>query len=524
MDSKKWTAVAGVLLLAAVVASATFLQQRNEARQRWRESRDQITELDQRNVELNESLQKNKDRLSAEADLVEKKQAALMAAEIQITELKARLDDRQTELDSVRVQLQQAYSETAKLKKELASIEEKIVDLKSERNRLEEERKALASRIENMEGEDANRRTTIAMLEQQAEKQNERITAFEKEIQTLRNTMAVKKKQLAESQDSLRALKTEFDDLREDLAVVKESADEFEAQLKQLTDERDGLIAKITALKAEGDSLRERIVEIETRHQEALTGRDEKIATLSSALESSDERLDDLEKDKGILVSKLSEANRTITGLRDQLQEVITRVPALKDRLEQSLEKYQAVRENLTEARARQAKLEAQQKTMRETYEALVTGLKKQLDSQEASIEEYREKLKVTFVDRILFGFSQVRISPEGNTVLDQLAGVLANVPEGRISITGHADNIPIAEKFQYRFPSNWELSSARAAAVARYLLKQANLEPSRIEVIGLSRYQPVADNDTEAGRAKNRRVEIIITPGLYPGGESRQN
>lgn len=359
MDNKRWAALAGVLLLAGIVISAIFFKQRNEVRQHWHESRDHIADLERRNAELNESLENQKSRLSAEADLAEKKQAALTAVEIRITELKARLNEKQTELDTVRKHLQEADGETERLQEKLTSTKERIANLASERNQLE--------------------------------------------------------------------------------------------------------------------------------------------------------------NDKGILILELKEANRTITGLRDQLQEVISQVPELKDRLEQSLVKYQTVRENLTEAREQQAKLEAQKKEMRETYEALVAGLKKQIDSQQASIEEYREQLKVTFVDEILFGFSQVRISPEGKEALDQLARVLANVPEGRISIAGHADSIPVAPQFRHRFPSNWELSSARAAAVARHLLKKANLEPSRIEVIGLSHYQPADDNDTEAGRAKNRRVEIIITPEGYP-------
>ena len=255
---------------------------------------------------------------------------------------------------------------------------------------------------------------------------------------------------------------------------------------------------------------------MEIEHREAVAGREDKITELSSALTACSARLDNLEEDEGILALNLEEANRTISGLRDQLEEVIIRVPELKDQLEHSLEKYQAARENLAEAAARQAELEAQQKAMRETHQALVTGLRQQLDSQDASIEEYREKLKVSFVDRILFGFSRVHISAQGKAALDQLAGVLATVPESNIRVVGHADSIPVAAAFQYRFPSNWELSSARAAAVARYLIEQGGLEPSRIEVVGLSSHQPIADNDTEAGRAKNRRVEIIIAQGRY--------
>jgi chemotaxis protein MotB len=373
-----------------------------------------------------------------------------------------------------------------------------------------------------MEDEDTKKGTIIAMLERQVEERDVRIAALDKKIQTLSDTLAVKEKQLAESQNSLWALQADADGLKKDLVAVKESTDGLGARLKELTDERDGLTAQNTSLKAAGDGLRERIVEMEKQHREALTGRENKITVLSSALGACNGQLDSLKKDEVILALRLEEADRTITGLRDQLQEVITRVPALKGRLEQSLEKYQAVHENLTAARVRKAELEAQQKAMRETHQALVTGLKQQINSQEASIKEYREKLKVSFVDRILFGFSQVHISPEGKAALNQLAVVLATVPKGNISVVGHADSIPVASKFQHRFPSNWELSSARAAAVARYLTKQGELEPSRLEVVGLSSYQPIADNDTDAGRAKNRRVEIIITPGRYPDWESR--
>ncbi len=516
MDNKKWTAAAGVILLAGIVTSIIFLQQRNEARQRWHESREQVTDLDRRNKELKESLEDQKSHLSAEADLAQKKQAALAAVETQVTELKTHLDQRQAELDTVSEHLRQATGETSRLKRVLASAEERAADFASERDQLEAERKSLASRIAGMEGEDTKSGTIIAALERQVEERDARITALDKKSRTLSDTLAVKDKQLAESQDSLQALQAEADGLKKDLVAVKESADGLEAQMKALTDERDGLIAQTTVLEAEGGGLRARIAEMEIEHREALAGREEKITQLSSALNACDVRLDNLKKDEGILALNLEAANRTITGLSDQLQEVIIRVPALKDQLEQSLEKHQAARENLAAAAARQAELEAQQKAMRETHQALVTGLKHQLDSQEASIEEYREKLKVSFVDRILFGFSQVHIRAEGRAALDQLAGVLATVPGGNISVVGHADSIPVASKFHYRFPSNWELSSARAAAVARHLIEHGDLEPSRIEVVGLSSYQPIAENDTEAGRAKNRRVEIIITQGRY--------
>jgi chemotaxis protein MotB len=517
MKSQSWAAVAGCILLAGIVASAIFFHQRNDAREQWRESRDQIKALEHHNAELKASLENQTAYISAGRRLAERKQAALTAAETQISELKAQLASGRTEVEAVHIQVRQAQEEMARLKGELASAEVRVADLTNESNQLDNERKNLTLRLEGIKAEAVQKAASIAMLEQQVREGDEWAVALESNHQALRDTMVVREKQLADAQGSLRGLQTDAEGLRKELATMKASAEELNARQKALTDERDDLLAQTTTLKAENGDLRASIAEMETRHGDAVSTLNEKITALSSALEAKDERLHQLEEDRNRLTSELKAANLKTTELRDQLQDLVTRVPALKDRLEKSLDNYQTVRADLTEAQVRKAQLEARQQAMRETYEALVAGLKQQLDSQEASIKEYREKLEVTFVDRVLFGFSQVRISPEGKAALDRLAEALVRIPEGKISVIGHADNIPVATQFRFRFPSNWELSSARAGVVARYILSQADLDPSRIEVVGLSRHHPVADNDTEAGRAKNRRVEIIITPGRSP-------
>lgn len=449
MNNKRWTAVVGIVLLAGIVASAVFFQQRNEIRKYLQESRDQIDRLERRNAELNESLENQK----------------------------SRLDERQVELTAVRRRLQEDKSASEKLQAALTAAEQTVAERMSERSQLEAERDALGARISSIERDAAKSEATIAALSQTIAEGNARVSALQEEANALRNTMAVKDQQLRQSQDAQRAGQAENEGLRKDLAAAKVSADALDTRLKAVSDERDGLILKMSALTAESDDLRKEMAALETRHREELADQNHKITELSSALALKSE----------------------------QLQEFMDQMPELKDRLKQTL----------AEAKAHESKLEVQQKTMKETYEALMSGLKQQLDSKEASIEAYRQQLKVTFVDRILFGFSQVRISPQGKSALDQLASALSSVPEGRISIVGHADNVPVASNFRSRFPSNWELSSARAGAVARYLLNRSDIDPGRIETIGLSSYHPIADNDTNAGRAKNRRVEIIITPGL---------
>jgi chemotaxis protein MotB len=90
--------------------------------------------------------------------------------------------------------------------------------------------------------------------------------------------------------------------------------------------------------------------------------------------------------------------------------------------------------------------------------------------------------------------------------VLDTLGGFLARFP-GEIRVEGHSDSIPIRNA---RFPSNWELSAARAGAVARYF-QGTGLPPARMAATGYAEHRPLADNATAEGRAKNRRVEIFL-------------
>lgn len=111
----------------------------------------------------------------------------------------------------------------------------------------------------------------------------------------------------------------------------------------------------------------------------------------------------------------------------------------------------------------------------------------------------------------ILFPSGEAWLSQPGYQVLDRLLPVLAEVNH-RISVSGHTDNVPIRTE---QFPSNWELSSARAGSVVRYLQEQG-IDPERLSVIGLGSTRPLQDNDSSEGRAANRRVELTLE---MPGG-----
>ena len=148
-----------------------------------------------------------------------------------------------------------------------------------------------------------------------------------------------------------------------------------------------------------------------------------------------------------------------------------------------------------------------------ETKQKIESSMKEQIEAQEVKIEEIEGKLKVTFVDKILFDTGSVEINPRGKEVLLTIAGSLKENENQNIVVEGHTDNVPIGMVLRDRFPTNWELSTARATAVVRFLQDNGGLNPERLTASGYSYYRPVASNDTEEGRSQNRRIEIVLIP-----------
>jgi chemotaxis protein MotB len=150
---------------------------------------------------------------------------------------------------------------------------------------------------------------------------------------------------------------------------------------------------------------------------------------------------------------------------------------------------------------------------MASTRKNIEDSLKDQIESKQVKLETLEGKLKITFVDKILFNSGSAYINQAGQQSLLSLAGVLNQEPDQMIVVEGHTDDVRVGKSLQGTYPTNWELSTARATAVVRFLQDKAQINPERMSAAGFSYYKPVADNDTEDGRAQNRRIEIILAP-----------
>ncbi|MBI3546069.1 MAG: OmpA family protein [Gammaproteobacteria bacterium] len=159
-------------------------------------------------------------------------------------------------------------------------------------------------------------------------------------------------------------------------------------------------------------------------------------------------------------------------------------------------------------AEAKQHKLDELQKQ----EEQLRQQLQQELTDKSVEIEQLKGQLSVRMLDKIVFASGSAELLPQGTAVLDKLAEALKG-NEQVIRIEGHTDDTPISGKLKNKYPSNWELSAARAAAVARYFENKHQIDPKRLESLGFSMYRPVVPNDSPENKLRNRRVEIVLKP-----------
>jgi chemotaxis protein MotB len=226
-------------------------------------------------------------------------------------------------------------------------------------------------------------------------------------------------------------------------------------------------------------------------------------------LANQEREIDRLKKQAAELEALRTEA----AGLREQLGAREREVAALQTRAAD----LEAVREQLQRAsgelKQQVAAKEQELGALRATQDELVEGLKKEIADRQVQVQRIRDQLRVEMVDEILFDSGESAIKPAGLEVLRRVGAILKKVENRRIEVQGHTDNVPITGALAKRFPTNWELSAARATNVARFLQDTSGIPPARLSATGFSEFRPRASNDTEDGRRKNRRIEILLGP-----------
>jgi len=287
--------------------------------------------------------------------------------------------------------------------------------------------------------------------------------------------------------------------------IYKELEDKY-ANLKQenrkLSDENDALLnAKNTA--------ENELKQLTAAYNEAVAERDKLQADYNatkSNLDNLKASYAALEKNSSASIAENSRKNR----------ELLAQLEAKEQALASENARLAKLKKELQDRSDRVAELESVIASKDAAMTALKNAISRALTDFEGkglTVEQRDGKVYVSMENKLLFSSGSWAVGAEGRRAVQQLGGVLGDNPDIAVLIEGHTDNAPY--KGNGNLSGNWDLSTKRATAIVNILRENSNINPENLTAAGRGEFAPIATNDTAEGKAKNRRIEVILTPKL---------
>lgn len=212
------------------------------------------------------------------------------------------------------------------------------------------------------------------------------------------------------------------------------------------------------------------------------------------------EQIEDLE-------AELESERAALAQKEAQLERLVEEGEATEEELEDLAESMAATQEELEELREQRDAAQARVDSYRELQEKLASLV----DTGQLQVEFREGQMVLQLPSAVLFPSGRASLSRDGRDSLQDVLDILLEFKDRQFMIAGHTDNVPIGGG---RFDDNWDLSTSRATSVVNYMVN-AGFDPDHLVAAGFGEHAPVASNDTEEGRAENRRIEIILMPDL---------
>ena len=398
---------------------------------------------------------------------------------------------------------------------------------------LEMEKQQSAQAVEELQHIVAEKDSDISRLQQERETLTQDIDEHETEVARVQGQIANLGRTLEVKEMTVDQLDEEKKDLVKDLERI-------EGAVVRLKQDKEELRGDITEREQAKDEQLQRLKkELETIYQDVLgmgglsgnTTRQEgplfssgpiDFGDLARAIQNMRTTMETQMKEFSQLRNLNAQMDKDLTALEARLQgvdrlrkelEAMRTARAAEEarfaRLQQELEQVQAAREE-------QAAKFAQVKDEVQTVGAEIDRITKALEEKFGKsliVTQHQDRLVLTMLGQVLFNSGEAQLTPLGSKIMKQVGEVLASLPKKNIHVEGHTDNNPIYGRLQDRYATNWELSTARATRVLRYLIEETGMAPKVFAALGYADTRPTASNATEEGRAKNRRVEIVLYP-----------
>ena len=214
-----------------------------------------------------------------------------------------------------------------------------------------------------------------------------------------------------------------------------------------------------------------------------------------------------MEGDKNQEIAALQKDKATLEQQKSDLEKQKTDLEQQKGTLEQQ---QAASQQQVASLEQQKASLMESSQQQQKQYDALVQGLSQEVEKGQLQVKQYKNMVEVDLAEQIFFDSGRASLKKEGKDILKKVGDAVKTYENKVIWVVGHTDNVPVAKTLQATYPTNWELSVARATNVVRYL-QEVGVPPERMVPAGRAQYNPVASNDTPEGRQKNRRIEILL-------------
>jgi len=270
----------------------------------------------------------------------------------------------------------------------------------------------------------------------------------------------------------------------------------------QLNRKLDDCNSEKTALEDELSYSKDRI-EVLKSQRDDLT---KDLQVTKSNLEKLNDSYDALEQNSSQALTANSKQNRE---LLEQLELKESALAKERNRLEQLQKDLQARSNRIEELQSLIADKEQKMISLKENLSRALTNF----EGQGLSVELRDGKVYVSMENKLLFASGSWTVGGEGQKAVKELGKVLADNPDIAVLIEGHTDNVPYGGNGP--LTDNWDLSTKRATEVLKLLLKNGNINPQNLTAAGKGEFAPLAPNTTEEGKAKNRRIEVVLTPKL---------
>jgi len=295
------------------------------------------------------------------------------------------------------------------------------------------------------------------------------------------STSCVSSKLYKELEGKYTNLKNDYDTLNADSESVLSDKNALQNQFDQLQSEHDATVLErnqlqqdVTALQKKYDALNDSYTALEQNSSKSIADNVQKNRELLAQLDAKE--------------TALAAENDRLLKLEADMQERSQRIAELE------------------------ALIASKDQAMRDLKDAISNALTA-FEGKGLTVEQRDGKVYVSMENKLLFKSGSWAIGVEGRTAIEQLGTVLADNPEIAVLIEGHTDNDPFSSGGQ--IANNWDLSTKRATAIVQILNENEAINPESLTAAGRGEFAPIATNETTEGKARNRRIEVVLTPKL---------